>query len=312
VAVGVVSFFTLRPSQPAYGDKPLTGWVEQLFTFTNYSRVDAEARDALRAMGQPAVRFLTRRLDHAPSAWRLRLASMTEDIPFINRLFGVATFDRLFAAKALAEIGPTAKSAIPALERATKDADDSLSVAARAALIRIREESIDSHVAIYRQFETKTSSQTVFLLMELGQYARPALPAMLEGMQSTNDRVRSLAVMALPMIGYEFPEYVPPLQRLLSDPSEMVRWQALNSLAHFGPLAKAALPQARQFLHDTNSLVRASALRFLYQVLSDEEFSTVRDEVVQATQDADSTVSGMAQSVLSTRPRGKPQDVPSR
>jgi len=96
VAVGIVCIFTLRPSEPAYRDKPLSGWVEQLFTFTNSLRVDAEARDALRAMGQPAVRFLTRSVDDAPSAWRLRLASITADIPFLNRLFNFATFDRLF------------------------------------------------------------------------------------------------------------------------------------------------------------------------------------------------------------------------
>ncbi|HEU0008328.1 MAG TPA: hypothetical protein VFT34_00775, partial [Verrucomicrobiae bacterium] len=120
VAFGIVCLFTLRSTEPEYGGKPLSRWVEQLYT--NYPRVDAEARDALRAMGEPAVQFLTRIVDHQPSAWRLRLESMTADIPFINRLFGVATFDRLFAAKVLAEIGPMAKSAIPVLERATKDA----------------------------------------------------------------------------------------------------------------------------------------------------------------------------------------------
>jgi hypothetical protein len=302
VAVSIVSFFTLRSSEPEYGGKPLSRWVEQLFT--NYPRVDSDARVALRAMGQPAVRSLIRIVDHAPSTWRLRLDSMTADIPSVNRLFGVANFDRLFAAKALAEIGPTARSAIPALDRATVDANPALSLAARAALIRIRGESIDSDVAIYRQFDTTNSAQMVFLLMELGLYAKPALPALLEGMQSTNHRVQLRAAMALPMICYESPEYVPALQGLLSDPSNMVRREAMDSLAHFGPLAIAALPQARQLLYDTSGLVRVSALMFLDKVLSDEEFSTVRDEVIQATQDPDSLVSQVAQSVLSSRPHG--------
>jgi HEAT repeat protein len=278
-------------------------WVEQLFA--NYPCMDAEARDALRAMGEPAVRSLIRIVDYEPSIWRYRLASMTADIPFINRHFGVAHADRPSAARSLAEIGPTAKSAIPALERATKAADVSLSVAARAALIRIRGESLDSHIATYRQFDTTNSAQTVFLLMDLGPYAKPALPTILEGMQSTNHHVRYLAARALPMIGGESPEYVPPLQRMLSDPDEMVRWQALSSLRHFGPLAKAAVPQARQLLlHDTNTLVRGNALILFEKVLSDEEFSTVRDDVVRATQDADSKVSRVAQFVLSRRPHG--------
>src|SRR6266508_3963645 len=69
VAVGIVCFFTLRSSEPEHGGKPLSRWVEQLFK--NYPRVDAEARDALKAMGLPAVRFLTGIVDHEPSAWRL-------------------------------------------------------------------------------------------------------------------------------------------------------------------------------------------------------------------------------------------------
>jgi HEAT repeat protein len=302
VAVGIVCFFTLRPSEPEYGDKPLSRWVEQLFT--NYPRVDAEARDAIRAMGQPAVRVLTKIVDHEPSAWRLRLASVTAEIPLINRLFSVATFDSLFATKALAEIGPTATLAIPALERAAKDKDRMLSLSARAALIRIRGESIESQIATFRQFGTTNSAQMSFLLTELGPHAMPALPALLEGLESTNDRVRHYATMALASIGCESPECVPPLQRLLSDPSHLVRCAALDGLAHIGPPAITALQNVRQSLRDSNNLVRSSALWCLDNVLSDEEFSTVRDEVIRAKLDTDPTVSGMAQHVLSSRPHG--------
>src|SRR5574342_225002 len=50
-AVGIVCFFTLRSSEPSYRDKSLSQWVERLFA--NYPRRDSEAREALRAMGQP-------------------------------------------------------------------------------------------------------------------------------------------------------------------------------------------------------------------------------------------------------------------
>jgi HEAT repeat protein len=304
--VGIFCFFMLRSPEPEHGGKPLSRWVEQLFA--QYPRCDTEAREALRAMGQPAVRIFTRNLDHAPSTWRRRLASMTAEIPLVNQLFCVAVFDRIFAAKALAEMGPIAKSAIPTLERAAKDSDRMLSLTARAALIRIRQESVEPHVAIYRQFKSTNSAQAAFLLMELGPYASPALPALLEGMKSTNWRVRFNAVMALPSIGYESAEYVPPVLRLLSDPEATVRMRAMDGLTTFGPLAKTALPEVRQSLRDTNQMVRASALLFLDRVLTDEEFSAVRDEVVRAKQDPDPTVSGMANYVLTQRPHGKRTD----
>jgi HEAT repeat protein len=309
-AIGVGSFFILPSSEPQYGGKPMFRWLEQLYA--HYPRVDAEARDALRAMGQPAVRYLIRHLEREPPIWRLRLALMTAEIPVLNRLFNIHYVPRFLAAKTLAEIGPTAKSAIPALERAAKEADAALSIAARAALIRIREESIDLHIAIKGQIDTLESVRPALLLMELGPYAKRALPALLEGMRSTNDRVRLHSIMALPKIGFESPEYVPPLQRLLSDPGYLVRYQALDGLAEFGPLAIAALPQARESLKDTNNLVRAAALTFFEKVLSDEEFAAVRDEVVRATQDADSLVSQVAQSVLSKRPHDKSGNVTNR
>ena len=143
-------------------------------------------------------------------------------------------------------------------------------------------------------------------------YAKGALPALLEGMQSTNYRVRHLAALALPAIGYNSPEYVPPLLRLLSDRDATVRRQALDSLADFGPLGIAALPQARRSLHDTNGLTHAAALMFFDKVLSDEEFLAVRDEVTNAKTDSDATVSTVAQFVLSRRPRAKMKFIQSQ
>jgi len=131
-------------------------------------------------------------------------------------------------------------------------------------------------------------------------------------MQSTNYRVRHLAAFALPRIDCESPALVPPLQRLLSDPNELVRRQALESLAEFGALAKPALPQARQFLLNTNTLSRTCALTFFDKVLSDEEFAAIREEVLTAKLDTDSMVSQVAQYVLSKRPHGDSKNAPER
>jgi len=310
VAFAIACVFILRSPEPAYGGESLSRCVERLFA--NYPRQDSEAREALRAMGQPAVRFLARKVDHAPSEWRLRLASMTADIPLRHGLCSVATFDRLFAAKALAEMGPTAKSAIPALERAAKEGDRVLSLAARAALIRIREESIEPQAAAFRQFGTTNSVDAAFLLTELGPYAMPALPALLESLESTNGRVRFYGVMALARIGCETPECVPPLQRLLSDPNHLVRCETLDGLANIGGPAKTALTTVRQSLQDPNNLVRAGAVMCIDKVLSDEEFAAVRDEIVRAKLDTDPTVGQTAQYVLSRRPHGNPGDVTNR
>jgi HEAT repeat protein len=307
---GLICFFALRPSEPQYEGKPLSLWIEQLLA--KYPRRDAEARDALLRMGQPAVRFLTRESGNPPPKWRRRIGLLTAEIPLLNRLFGISRFNRLFAIQALAELGPAAKSAIPTLEQISKADDRMLSLAARATMIRIREEKIDSQITTYREFETTNSAQTVFLFVELGSYAKAAIPALLEGMQSTNYRVRHLAAMALPAVGYDLPEHVPSLLRLLNDPSEMVRRQALYSLADFGHPAIKALPQAREFLRDTNDFMRAAALTFFDKVLSDEEFSAVRDDVTKAEQDPDWIVSRTAKHVLAQRPHAKSKGAPGQ
>src|SRR5262249_4262279 len=118
------------------------------------------------------------------------------------------------------------------------------------------------------------------------------------------------AVRAMARIGCESGENVVPLRQLLADPSEVVRWHTLLGLAEFGPPARSALPQVRQLLQDSNSTVRFSALVFFEKVLSDEEFSAVRDEVARAAQDGDLTVRQVAQSLLSKRSHDEPENMP--
>jgi hypothetical protein len=58
--------------------------------------------------------------------------------------------------------------------------------------------------------------------------------------------------------------------------------------------------------------VRTHALLFFDKVLSEEEFSAVRDEVVRAKQDPVSMVSDFAQHVLSRRPHGNSGNLTNR
>jgi len=77
----------------------------------------------------------------------IKRACEAHDLPYrprvstlVSLLRDSRSYERLFAARALAEIGPEAKAAVPALEKLLKDETDYVRQAAAYALKRIRGE----------------------------------------------------------------------------------------------------------------------------------------------------------------------------
>jgi HEAT repeat protein len=112
---------------------------------------------------------------------------------------------RRLAAHALAEIGPAAREAVPALIEALRDPESFVRVWAAAALARVQAESPD------------------------------AVPALVAGTRDGISFVRSLAAWHLGRLGPEHPgieSVVPELRELLNDSDPSVRAEALAALAN--------------------------------------------------------------------------------
>jgi HEAT repeat protein len=111
--------------------------------------------------------------------------------------------ERRLAAHALAEIGHTAREAVPALTETLRDTESFVRVWSAAALARIEPESPD------------------------------AIPALVAGMRDASYFVRSLAAWHLGRLGPQHPGIeaaVPELRELLNDNDPSARTEALVAL----------------------------------------------------------------------------------
>jgi HEAT repeat protein len=122
---------------------------------------------------------------------------------WVAALKSSGSLERRLAAHALAEIGPAAREAVPALIEALRDPESFVRVWAAAALARVQRENPD------------------------------AIPALVAGTHDGIPFVRSLAAWHLGRVGLGHPgieSVVPELRELLNDSDPSVRVEALAAL----------------------------------------------------------------------------------
>ena len=88
---------------------------------------------------------------------------------------------------------------------------------------------------------------------------RPALPALLVGLQDSDAGVRSWVAQDISDIGPGAAKAVPELRSMLHSAEPESRGAACNALGAIGSAARAALPDLRDALSDSSPEVRQSA-----------------------------------------------------
>jgi len=76
----------------------------------------------------------------------------------------------------------------------------------------------------------------------LGRIGKPAVPALVQALRSTDADVRLQAVQVLARMGSDAHEAVPDLVALLDDPDERIRKATARTLGRIGPEASPAVP----------------------------------------------------------------------
>jgi HEAT repeats len=76
----------------------------------------------------------------------------------------------------------------------------------------------------------------------LGRIGAPAVPALMQALQSSDSDVRARAADVLGRMGSDARDAVPELIRLLDDPDERIRRIAARALGRIGPSAGEAVP----------------------------------------------------------------------
>lgn len=269
-------------AEPQYDGRPLEDWAFQ--SFTGDSREKAQARQALRAMGEPAVSCLVRSLEQnhpaftkpSPSGPRTDLTESR--ISFVD------------ATRALGEIGPAASNAVPALLRIIQADPNHTHPSEVAAIMKIRGESIEPLVRTLEDTDLVSTDDgrrtwlvAASTLQEFGTNGAVAVPTLCRVLTTTKNRVVVvLTVEALHEIHSNAPTAVPVLidmlQRFKND--NLVPMFATDALAEFGADARSGVPAIRQWLsvvRPTDYLSKYKALTALCRILPPTEIQA--DEV---------------------------------
>jgi HEAT repeat protein len=171
------------------------------------------------------------------------------------------------AARALGEIGPAARAAVPALEGVTNDLrlENSETVAA-AALVKI---SQGSWQPFFDRLKDTSNAQrwagTADQVGRLGAEAEPAIRLLLGGLRQTDRAILSAAITAIARLHRRPDLCLGPLVSQLSPANDMRR-SALAALGEFGSEARPAAREVAGCLRDRERTIREAATNALRQI----------------------------------------------
>ena len=220
-------FFRLPapPPDPVYHGKPLSKWLEQMDTGSWPRTTYCPADDAVRAISTKALPLVNQMLRARDSWLKSKLIALSWKQPILRIHFIPA---RQLHHRALAACYVS----------------DSLAIGALPAI---------SELMVSQDYDNQPFP--VNLLAHLKSGAEPAIPALLQMLENTNNPVRSWASSALWQIHRQPSLVIPALTKSLADTNQFVRFESARALGVFGPEAKAALPPLLALLKDTNPTV---------------------------------------------------------
>jgi len=261
---------------PIYHGHPAGYWI---FRLKQGSRDEqTEARTALRSMGKAAVPFFIQALHEPdlPDQWRA------------------------YAASALGEIGPAASEAIPALLQMTNQV---LASAPRAALMKIRGESIGGLIRALNDPISDQWAQTAQTLAEFGPDASVAIPALCRGLDSEKGWA---AIYGIGFI-HSHPEIAVPalIETIKRDHSDVAlggmditTGDAIWALGEFEADARPAIPAIRLHLQDPYPMCRQACLRSLRKILPPDQVKTMVPDLLKNVNDPDPNLRNVARGLL--------------
>ncbi|MYB01093.1 phytanoyl-CoA dioxygenase [Candidatus Poribacteria bacterium] len=169
----------------------------------------------------------------------------------------------LQAAYALPRFG---EKAVPALVRCLYDEPEMTRRNACYALNAVGTAAVEPLRDVLKDSCEHTRDNAAEALGDLGNKAKPAVPALVETLSDESGRVRSHTVEALGTTSQASSLAVPGLIKALEDESEGVRRNAVFALARIGANAADAVEGLQNMLFDANRYVRGDAVHALYRI----------------------------------------------
>ena len=247
IVIGLLAWAGWRAlhDQPYYRGKPLQAWLQQygdaVYAHEKQGRQDAEA--ALRHIGTNALPTLLVWISKRDSALEkalrahLRWSESTWDkIPFL----GGASRSRGRAIQACGVLGPIAKPMVPSLANLLRDTDWRVRACVMCALAQIGPAAEDAVPALLQSLGDPTLDHVAFgALPAIGAKPEAIMPTVIRILSSTNSHQQMSAVWLLAEYGTNAKVAGPNLVRFLNDRDPSLRYMATNALLKIVPEAAA-------------------------------------------------------------------------
>lgn len=256
----------------------------------------AQAASLAARMGYPdeAAAALVRLIDHSPPPAVRRLGQLGAagkvGLAELSKRLGGQSLESEIA---LARLGPAAAEALPALDKAVEKFADNVESIDRLfadyAAARIQPDAGARRLEPYLAAKNPAVRRVAIRgLGELGQAARPVLPAVKKLLKDPSDNVRTEAALAAWRIDRDR-DAVPTLTTLLASPDSQAREEAAIHLGRIGAASSAATP---------------ALLRLMWDPVLDNR-RTVIEEVSRIGPGAADAVPALAAVLASERPVGE-------
>jgi HEAT repeat protein len=216
---------------------------------------------------------------------------------------------RRSTAQALAELGPRAKEALPAVTQAVDDDDQTVRNAAQIALLRIGSASSRGPVALVQGLTSDTKRHDAFLtLTQLPTFDLAVVKALMDLQRGTESEAAASADLLMCTKNLDQPEICAYLLRCFTDPHPRVRARSVIYAQRVPSLEKEIPRQLAKAAGHRDAIVRLDAVKSLYSSYSRTPIAKVA--FATALQDQDQTIRICAAMALASRPDRQPELLP--
>lgn len=170
------------------------------------------------------------------------------------------------AAMTLADFGPDAAPAVPALVTALQTKDENLRLNAAIALGKIGTQAVEPVAKVLTSENASDRYYAIWTLGWIGPPAKATAPQVIQALADKDDSVRRKAAYTLGRISSDAKSAMPPLIKAFGDANNDVRQAAAEALASFGTTAVPSLIEA---LKEESPSIRAEAARALGKIGAD-------------------------------------------
>jgi HEAT repeat protein len=169
----------------------------------------------------------------------------------------------VYAAGQLGTLGQQAKCELVFLRVLTLDENETVSAAARSAVLRIEGDLLAGLAQGLQDNSASVRTQSAKELADMGTNAKAALPNLVEALADRNSAVRLAVLDAFSAIG---PNAVMVLGESLRDKNTEVRVNAIYALGRMGPDVRFVLPDLIAVTYEVDVRVRDQAMASLARI----------------------------------------------